>query len=239
MEKSEKRQTGSPDSSRRKRKRKNQKNGLKPAGKKRRKGYKKEALQQKKQRILKQRISAVYKVLENLLFFLFIIGCLYFLFNYRSHFVDGHSMEPTYTEGDRLLIRRSSKVRRYDIITFTPKQTSDATYVKRIVGMPGDKIYLEEDRFYLFTNPAADIEPQELVESGQLPDSTIVLSIGREDVQRSLRSFNEIPENKYFVLGDNREQSTDSRSLGWVDSEQIEGVVDFRYYPFSKAGFVH
>ena len=64
-----------------------------------------------------------------------------------------------------------------------------------------------------------------------LPDSTIKITVS-EAVAAELTSLSEIPKDRYFVQGDNRLHSSDSRSFGLITSEQIEGVVVSRYYPF-------
>ena len=71
----------------------------------------------------------------------------------------------------------------------------------------------------------------------ELPDGTIKVSISPEAVVQ-LSKFNKIPDDFYFVLGDNRSNSSDSREFGLVNQQSIAGVVTFRYKPLSSMGWI-
>ncbi|MCB5951341.1 signal peptidase I [Enterococcus sp. BWT-B8] len=238
METSQRKKAGASDRFHRKRVKKeiSVKNQL--IRKKRKMRTQKETAKQKEYRIWRQWLSKGYGILENILFILFVCLCLYSLMNFRSHFVSGQSMEPTLQNGDRLLTHKGKAIHRYDIVTFD-QETEDSSYVKRVIGMPGDKVCLNKGRLYLVENLFSAVDLEELIHSGQLPDSTIVLQIDSEALCEQLKEIKEIPQDHYFVLGDNRNRSTDSRTLGFIKAEQIEGVVDIRYFPFNKAGFIH
>ncbi|MGC6769306.1 signal peptidase I [Enterococcus sp. LJL51] len=199
---------------------------------------KRETEQQKKLRLWKQRVKKAAEIMETVIFLLFVCLCLYFMINFRSHEVDGQSMLPTFQDGDRLLTHKGQDIQRYDIVTFEPTDEPGSSYVKRVYGLPGDTIYVKENRLYLFRNGLSQADIAKQIEAGQLPDSTTVVALSEES-QAALENKVEIPEKQYFVLGDNRGNSKDSRSIGLINQEQIEGVVNFRFYPFDRFGFVH
>jgi len=131
------------------------------------------------------------------------------------------SMEPTYETSDILLINtiayKFSGPERGDVIAFKPKSNVNASYsVKRVIGMPGDTIYINNGRIYLNDELYKETLDVETIENPGIASSPITLL-----------------DNQYFVLGDNRNSSEDSRyeSVGFVSSEDIFGKV-WAKYPF-------
>ncbi|EOI06727.1 signal peptidase I [Enterococcus moraviensis ATCC BAA-383] len=219
----------------------NRKSPYPPKKRKRRSSVKKKQLQRSKKnkRMEKNKRAKRANYLETIAFLIFAILCINFILNYRAHFVDGHSMNPTFQNGDRLLIHKSKKVERYDIVTFEPKDEPGESYVKRVIGLPGDRIVVKNDRLYLVEHLDKNVDLSRWIDAGVLPDSTVVVRIAQESILHLLSNVEEIPKDHYFVLGDNRSNSKDSRSIGFVSNDQIEGVVTFRFYPFNRFGFVH
>lgn len=168
-----------------------------------------------------------------------ILATLVFFFILRtsSHMVDGNSMSPTLHDGDRVIVTRTKEPKRYEVITFKPPVKSDYQYVKRIIAMPGDLI--STDGNYLFINHQAERMPEQLDYSSasELPDGTIKVDIS-DNVFEQLSPLKKIPDNHYFVLGDNRNNSSDSREFGLVDGNSIEGVVSYRLSPFKDIGII-
>jgi signal peptidase I len=160
-----------------------------------------------------------------------------FILNTSPHMVDGNSMKPTLLDGERVIVRRTRQPQRYEIITFKPPVESEFQYVKRVIGMPGDVIWTEGSD--LFINPQAKTSPKlsETSAAKELPDGTIKINL-TEDSLEQLSKFKKIPKGYYFVLGDNRDNSSDSRSFGLVTGNAIEGVVSFRYTPFNRMGWI-
>ncbi|MHC5372197.1 signal peptidase I [Enterococcus sp. LJL120] len=166
-----------------------------------------------------------------------VVFCIWFTVNIRAHFVNGESMSPTFATGDRLFTNKNSEVERYDIITFFPGESSE-TYLKRVVALPGDSIYVMGNNLYIFAGEVDAENIPGIIYSAQLPDSTQIVTID-DVVAEEMAGLKEVPADQFFVMGDNRGNSRDSRALGLIDREQIEGVVSFRFYPFDKFGFVH
>ncbi len=131
------------------------------------------------------------------------------------------SMEPTYQTSDKLLINtvtyKISKPDTGDVIAFKPKSNVNASYsVKRIIGLPGDTVYINNGRIYINEELYKENLEVERIENPGIAASPVKLM-----------------DDQYFVLGDNRNSSEDSRyeSVGFVASEDILGKVWMRY-PF-------
>lgn len=147
-------------------------------------------------------------------------------------------MAPTLANQERIVIRKTDSPNRYDIITFIPKNDPTGNYVKRVVGIPGDAFYVQGKRLYLFSAGSEYADTTELLYSENLPDSTQSFYL-TDETANQLLDMTKIPKDLYFVVGDNRRHSTDSRAFSFVKKSQIEGVLSFRVYPFSKFGVVH
>lgn len=140
----------------------------------------------------------------------------------------GQSMESTLSGGDTVLLNdlsyRLTGPSRGDIIAFRPGGgTSSHTYIKRVVGLPGETIQIKEGMIYI--NDSVYLEQKDFpkIEDPGLAESPITLGA-----------------SEYFVLGDNRNDSEDSRyaDIGCVDEDDIEGKVWFVISPKDHFGFV-
>ncbi|MBL1229906.1 signal peptidase I [Enterococcus sp. BWB1-3] len=172
---------------------------------------------------------------------LFLLLLLFFFLRFGTHKVDGQSMAPTFQTGDRIIVKKQQVIQRYDIVTFEPKEIKGESYVKRIIGMPGDQIQLDGTTLYLLPEESVTAEGDTQIlprEPGSLADGTLTIQVS-EYTAYMLGSYQTIPKGHYFVEGDNRLHSDDSRVFGLVDSAQIEGVVLYRYYPLTNMGAVH
>ena len=133
--------------------------------------------------------------------------------------VNGSSMEPTFSNGNYLLIDEVSyyfrSPDRGEVVVFRYPNDQSVYFIKRIVGLPGDRIVIRNNQIF--------INDKELQED-YLPSLT--RTDGRVDVQ--------VGENEYFVLGDNRSYSFDSRNWGSVNKENLIGMARLRVFPFNK-----
>ena len=150
--------------------------------------------------------------------------------------VQQRSMEPALASGDHILIdklsMRWSPYGRGDVIVFHAPGRYDAEgipYVKRIVGMPGDTIQIENGRIYV--TPAGGV-PIRLDES--------YLVEGEASLPQGVEGRREwtVPENAYFVLGDNRSESVDSRTFGAIPHDRIVGRAWLRYLPIDRVRLI-
>lgn len=136
--------------------------------------------------------------------------------------VIGVSMNPQLKDGDILILNkikyRFFDVERGDIVAV---QFKDTNYiVKRIIGLPGDTISIKNNQIYINGN---------LYEEDYLSKDVIT-----EDFELTELGYDKIPEKMYFVLGDNRQDSTDSRELGLVNKDNILGETFIRIFPLNS-----
>ena len=157
-----------------------------------------------------------------------VAGLTYFVIHYvgQRTVVDGSSMEPTLSDGDQLIVDKVSyyfrEPERFDIIVFPYQYEEDTYFIKRIIGLPGETVRIDE-------KGTIYIDGEELVES-----------YGREVIKNAGLAATEqtLGDDEYFVLGDNRNNSTDSRSeeVGLIHRADIVGRAWVRIYPFDKIG---
>lgn len=159
-------------------------------------------------------------------------GIRFFLF--EPVLVDGQSMMPTLEDGERILVNKIGyslgEPERFDIVVF--RASEEADYVKRIIGVPGDHIAYENDE--LLINGEAQEEPYLSALQEEQSEGNLTLDFTLEE----LLAIEEIPEGYVFVMGDNRENSTDSRIIGLVPVEEIKGSASFVFWPLDEMGFV-
>ena len=184
----------------------------------------------------RKKLITILKQKETIVLFVMFFILLLFFVNFGRHKVDGQSMEPTFHSNDRIILSKYAKPSRYAIITFEPTYEKGSSYVKRIIGMPGDKIMVNKTKLYILPRENEGEKKFDLTQ-GDL-DGTIIVNLS-EQVAKELKEYERIPENQFFVQGDNRLHSDDSRVFGLINKKQIEGVVVYRYYPFMKMGTVH
>ncbi|MBP1046521.1 signal peptidase I [Enterococcus sp. BWM-S5] len=214
---------------------KKRRKSLQKTGKRKRVTLKQRVLSLKKRRTWEKLLySFLQKEMIGLVLLLLVL--VFFFRSCAPHQIDGQSMAPTFQSGDRIIIAKNRRIQRYTIVTFEPAGIPGESYVKRVIGLPGDQISVEGTALFLLPKESSS-EAKEQFSEG-LPDGTIKVTLS-EEVAQTLALHDEIPDNQYFVLGDNRLHSDDSRVFGLVDEKQIEGVVMYRYYPFSKIGFLH
>lgn len=146
--------------------------------------------------------------------------------------VTGISMEPTYHENDRLWQSSFIKPKRFDTVTFSSPRNGNRV-VKRIIGLPGDTIRYQNDQ--LLINGVPFEEPYLTDLKAGLSDGSLLTDNFSLESLLVTHTTN-VPKNKYFVLGDNRQKADDSRYFGFVEKNAISGVIYFRYYPFNKMG---
>lgn len=206
----------------------------KPAPKKKRRKLSPEEIERRRKKRQKEQILEIIKFILPVI----IMATIVFIFIFRTspHMVDGDSMNPTLVDGDKVIVTRTKKPERYDIITFDPPVDSDFQYVKRVIGMPGDAVWVNGSE--LFINEGGKVpEDMEETTANALPDGTIKVTLSSKALEQ-MENIEKIPDDCYFVLGDNRSNSTDSRDFGLVGSSSIEGIVSFRYGPMGSIGWI-
>lgn len=157
-----------------------------------------------------------------------------YLFLLQPHQVKGASMEPNFHDLEYILTDkityRFSEPRRGDIIIFKAPPNPEIDFIKRIIALPGEKIEIKNSKITIYNSEKPGgftlSEPYEIMEpiigGTRLPEGKIF----------------EVPKDSYFVLGDNRTHSLDSREWGEVPKSAIIGKAWLRYWPISKFSFV-
>lgn len=142
--------------------------------------------------------------------------------------VIGSSMEPTLSDGDNLIVDkityRFREPERFDIIVFPYQYTQNTYYIKRIIGLPGEKVRIDEEgRIYINGEVLKESYGKETIVDAGLAAEEITLG-----------------NDEYFVMGDNRNDSADSRfvSVGNIKRQNIMGRAWLRIYPFKKFGIL-
>lgn len=152
------------------------------------------------------------------------ISVVLYLFFMTPHEVVGSSMFPTYQNGEHLIankiIYKFSKPKRGDVVIF--KYSDEQDFIKRIIALPGEIVSIKDGQYY--------INGSLLNESSYL-DNTVYTN-GAEVLHEGEEL--EVPQGMYFVSGDNRPHSSDSRAFGPVDLADIKGKVWLIYFPLDR-----
>ncbi len=151
-------------------------------------------------------------------------------FLFQPHQVKGNSMYDNFHDGEYLLTDKVSyrfhEPARDDVIVFKAPGNEDYDYIKRVIGLPGDKVEVKGGHVFL--------NGQQLDESGYL-DPRIVTHAG---VFAKEGQTVTVPQTEYFVMGDNRNNSSDSREWGLVPQANIVGKAWVRYWPLNRLGLI-
>lgn len=185
--------------------------------------------QEKKKSFARELVSTLMYVIVLTGFFLLI---QHFFFAPVS--VEGDSMEPTLSHSDRLVLNKIGQVERFDIVVFPAPDEPERQYIKRVIGLPGDEIQYREE--ILFINGDEVAEPYVNISD---EDAEIYNFSTADFSLQTLYGVEEVPEGHYFLLGDNRVNSRDSRSFGFVSEESIIGKTDVRVWPLDHFGFLN
>jgi len=176
---------------------------------------------------LKNFFGVAWDFVEAIVFALVIFFVCY-LFLFQPNQVKGHSMEPTYHDGEYILTDkisyRMSIPQRGDVVVFRSPKNAAVDFIKRIIALPGEQIKIAGGKVFL--------NGKQLSETDYLDPSVYT------GPQSFLGENHEImiPAGYYFVMGDNRANSSDSRDFGLVTPSEFVGKVFFRYWPLSRLG---
>jgi len=153
-----------------------------------------------------------------------VIAVLMVVFLYQPVKVEGTSMQPELIDQERIFVNKFvyhfEEIHRGDIVVFWYPKDPSKSFIKRVIGVPGDVVSVNNGQVFINSN---------LLEEKYVPR-------GYQD----LESFppTRVNEDHYYVLGDHRNASNDSRSWGLVPRKYIYGKAVFRYWPVEKAGFL-
>lgn len=180
------------------------------------------------QDIFKRAVTIFFDLIESVVVALSIFVVIY-LFLVQPHMVKGASMDPTFHDGQYILTDKISyrihTPKRGDVVVFKAPMNPDFDYIKRIIGLPEDTIAISDGKVLVNGQPLSDeyIQTDTILLPGQYIQEGERITVG---------------ENEYFVLGDNRSHSADSRQWGMVPKNDIIGRVFFRYWPVNQFGLI-
>ena len=178
-----------------------------------------------KKKILKELMSTA-------IYLLVVLGLTWLLITYviQRTEVDGSSMEPTLSSGDNLFVDKISyrfhDPERFDIIVFPFRYKENTFYIKRIIGMPGETVQIDTDgSIYINGENLSESYGKEIIRP--------------ESIGRAINPM-VLGENEYFVMGDNRNNSSDSRTeaVGNISRSDIIGRAWIRIWPFKDMGIL-
>ncbi|WP_225362950.1 signal peptidase I [Apilactobacillus quenuiae] len=172
--------------------------------------------------------------------YIIIIAIIYLIIQHFLAFVkvDGNSMYPNLDDKQNVLVFKQSKVKRNSVIVFDaygedPTQMSKINFVKRVIGMPGDKISFHNHQLYINDKAVKqnyiDKEQQQQGSEYKLGKNDILKNWDIPTLSKTKWVYDKnatvVPKGQYFVMGDNRAISNDSRYWGFVKKSKILGVV--------------
>ena len=170
--------------------------------------------------------------LNTAIYLLCVLGAVWLVITFvgQRTEVEGASMENTLHNGDNLIVDKLSyrfrDPERFDIIVFPFQYQANTYYIKRIIGLPGETVQIMEDgSIYINGEKMEESYGREVIQPETIGRAAEPIVLG---------------EDEYFVMGDNRNRSLDSRdsSIGMVDQRYILGKAVFRLFPFQKIGLI-
>lgn len=169
--------------------------------------------------------------LKSILFALLVVlFCQQFLF--MPVMVEGSSMLPTFQDDNRLIVAKTTAIDRFDVVVFHPSDSKEL-FIKRVIGIPGDHVAVKNG--HLFINGEQQEEP-----FVNLTDENVIAGKATTDFSlEQLTGEFEVPAEHFFVLGDNRFNSTDSRMIGFIPETAVIGEATLTIFPFTEAGLVN
>ncbi|CAN5134958.1 signal peptidase I [soil metagenome] len=177
-------------------------------------------------RFIKGILEFLMEILETVVF----IGSLFiviYLFIAQPNQVKGESMMPTFQNGNYIFTSKVTyKMRtpqRGDVVVFHSPGNAEIEFIKRIIGLPGDVVMLQNEEVYV--NGVKLNEPYTSAKTLPLPNG-----YAQENVPIN------VPNGYFFVMGDNRPHSSDSRDFGPIKTASVIGQVFYRYFPADKVG---
>ncbi len=161
----------------------------------------------------------------------FAIGIFFFVYLLimRPHKIKGQSMHPNFPDGEYLLTEKvtyyTRSPKRGDVVVFTPPVSETDEFIKRVIGLPGERVMIQDSRVYI---------DDKLLNEPYLASN---IYTENEGFLKDGENYT-IPEGQYFVMGDNRPHSSDSRAWGPITKKSISGRAWIIYWPLDLSGVV-
>ncbi|MFQ3543351.1 signal peptidase I [Halobacillus rhizosphaerae] len=151
--------------------------------------------------------------------------------------VEGPSMQNTLHNGDHLIVSKINytlgEPDRFDVVVFHATETKD--YIKRVIGLPGDHIEYKSDQLYVNGKKVDEKFLNDRL--SKMPEGDVLTD--DFSIEQVPGGYDTVPEGELLVLGDNRNNSTDSRMLGMIPEDKIVGQAVLLYWPLNRIRLVH
>jgi len=175
------------------------------------------------------RLSAFFLDIIEVVVFAVDIFIFVYLIILQPHKIRGASMHPNFPDGEYLLTDKVSyrfgEPKRGDVVVFKAPTNNGEEFIKRIIGLPGEQVSIQNSKIYINGTP---------LEESYLAGNVITSGDGFLAEGATVS----VPQGEYFVLGDNRPHSSDSRAWGFVEKREITGRAWLIYWPPKSAGVI-
>jgi signal peptidase I len=176
-----------------------------------------------------KRLSAFFLDTIQVIVFAVAIFLFVYLLILQPHKIKGDSMQPNFPDGEYLLTDkvtyRFNEPKRGDVVVFKAPTGNGDEFIKRIIGLPGEEIYVQNGKVYI---------NDKLLEEPYLAET--VYTSGSSYLKEGEKVI--VPEGSFLVFGDNRPRSSDSRAFGPITKDVITGRAWVTYWPIKSAGIV-
>nr|MBO1354358.1 signal peptidase I [Enterococcus sp. DIV0212c] len=176
------------------------------------------------------------KVKKTVVQLMITIGISIVLFSTITYFtlripkMEGYAMTTSLTNNDRVVVTKFGEIKRFKIVYFKNPLTKE-TSLRRIIGLPGDELFYKNDELYINNK----LTPERFIEKAVADARQAGFLLTQDFTLQQQTKVTQVPEGKYFVLGDNRQFSNDSRNYGFIAKKDIIGVVELRFFPLHRA----
>ncbi|WP_334328673.1 signal peptidase I [Companilactobacillus sp. HBUAS59699] len=177
-------------------------------------------------------------------------------FVFSNDKVSGPSMQPTFENGEKLIAVRHTNLQRGDVVVLKAPDEPGSFYIKRIIGLPGDTVTSKNNKMYVngkkldesFLDAGSKKkEPDTSIYAGKAYSYTYNFTLSQlaktapewqqrysTSTLKKIEKTNKVPAGSYFVMGDHRTVSKDSRIIGFINKKAIVGEVKWRYWPITR-----
>ena len=161
------------------------------------------------------------------LFIALLIAFIIRVFFFTPAIVEGASMQPTLHDQNRMIVTKIGEPKSFDVVVFHATEEKD--YIKRVIGLPGDRIEYKDDTLYIngipYDEPYLENSKEELIDGPLTNSFTLRETPVGSDV---------VPEGHLFVMGDNRRNSMDSRHIGAIPIDSVVGTTNLVVWPIKE-----
>ena len=191
-------------------------------------------------------------VLDIVIIWAVLMGIFFLLFRFvlSNDTVSGPSMQPSFENGQRLISVRHAQIKRGEVVIVKAPDEPGALYIKRVIGMPGEKIVSKNNQIYINNKKLSQpwlTQGKKMIDAGSDTFYSATQNFTMKSLARSrqfqqyytksqlnyINKYNRIPKETYFVMGDHRSVSKDSRYIGTIKRKNVVGVVKLRYWPLN------